>query len=182
MVLTRKQLEADSWKFATTIYAEPGIAETCLALQRDGDVDVLILLMTAYAAARHGSLFDDRDLLDIDELCAPWRAQIVRPLRALRIALKTGPAPAPGKSTEQLRSAIKRNELAAERLQNDLLAGYLLKKNPARAAGARREVCQAVERAIRFFATRDGKSAMAALETVADAITDAACRCAEAME
>ena len=122
---------AESWAFALKIYAQPGIAEACLRLQAEAGVDVMMLLTAAFAAARCGIVLSPSDIADMDDTCRPWREQIVRPLRALRVALKAGPQPAPGPVTEPLRAQIKASELAAERLQNDLLAAWLQQKAPA---------------------------------------------------
>jgi uncharacterized protein (TIGR02444 family) len=46
------ELEAESWAFALAIYARPGVAEACLNLQHEADVDVMLLLMAAFAARR----------------------------------------------------------------------------------------------------------------------------------
>jgi hypothetical protein len=46
--------------------------------------------------------------------------------------LKAGPPPAPGSATEPFRSSIKAAELAAERLQNQLLAERLPLRPPER--------------------------------------------------
>jgi uncharacterized protein (TIGR02444 family) len=129
-------LEAESWTFALQIYDEPNVADACLRLQTEAGVDVMLLLVAAFAAAELGLHLDAADVEAMDAACHPWREQIVRPLRALRVTLKTGPAPAPSAASEHLRAAIKASELAAERLQNTLLTQWLRQKD--RNAGARR--------------------------------------------
>ena len=42
----RPELEAECWAFALAIYARPGVAEACLALQNEAGVDVMLLLTT----------------------------------------------------------------------------------------------------------------------------------------
>jgi uncharacterized protein (TIGR02444 family) len=114
---------ADSWAFLLRIYAEPGVADACLRLQAAAHVDVTLLLVVAFASVERSIALAPADIGEIDALCRPWREQIVRPLRALRTTLKSGPAPAPH-ATDDLRKQIKASELAAERLQNDLLADW----------------------------------------------------------
>lgn len=126
------ELEADSWAFALEVYARPGVAEACLKLQNEAGVDVMLFLMVAYAAARHRILLTRLEIRKLDEVCRPWREQIVQPLRAIRSGLKLGPLPAPNSETEQLRSKVKDVELAAERLQNRLLAERLPFRAPER--------------------------------------------------
>jgi hypothetical protein len=77
-------------------------------------------------------LLTPAELRELDEACRPWREQIVHPLRAIRTRLKAGPSPAPGSATEPFRTTIKAAELAAERLQNQLLAERLPLRAPER--------------------------------------------------
>src|SRR6516164_1782208 len=119
------ELEADGWAFALDVYARPGIADACLSLQNEAGVDVMMLLVIAFAAARLRILLTPAEIHELDEACRPWREQIVWPLRAIRSGLKSGPLPAPSSDTEQFRSKVKAAELAAEQLQNKLLAEHL---------------------------------------------------------
>jgi uncharacterized protein (TIGR02444 family) len=132
MKQSRLDLEADSWAFALHIYARPGVADACLRLQNEASVDVMMLLMTVFAAVRHRVLLSPSEIGELDDICRPWREQIVQPLRAIRTQLKTGPLPAPNSTTEPFRSTLKAAELAAERLQNRLLADHLPLRPPER--------------------------------------------------
>jgi uncharacterized protein (TIGR02444 family) len=132
MTQSRSDTEAESWAFALQLYAQPGIADACLKLQEEAGVDVMMALMTLFAAARHRVLLTPAEIRELDEACRPWREQIVHPLRAIRTRLKSGPSPAPGSATEPFRSTIKGAELAAERLQNQLLAERLPLRAPDR--------------------------------------------------
>jgi uncharacterized protein (TIGR02444 family) len=129
---SRSDLEADGWAFAVHLYAQPGVADACLKLQDEAGVDVMMALMTIFAAVRHRVLLAPAEIRELDEVCRPWREQIVHPLRAIRTRLKSGPLPAPGSATEPFRSTIKAAELAAERLQNQLLAERLPLRAPDR--------------------------------------------------
>jgi uncharacterized protein (TIGR02444 family) len=130
MTQSRSDVEADGWAFALHLYAQPGVADACLKLQDEAGVDVMMALMIVFAAVRHRVLLAPSEIRELDEACRPWREQIVQPLRAVRIRLKTGPSPAPGNATEPFRSTIKAAELAAERLQNQLLAERLPLRAP----------------------------------------------------
>ena len=125
MASTSSELQAESWAFALAIYARPGVAEACLALQNDLDVDVMLLLMATFAAVKHRTVLTADEIAALDASCRPWREQIVRKLRAIRTELKTGPRPAPGSATEQFRSQVKNLELEAEKIENQLLAECL---------------------------------------------------------
>lgn len=56
---------------------------------------------------------------------APWRHAAVRPLRHLRIALRTPVPQVPDDLREAVRSRLKGVELAAERVQAALFAAWL---------------------------------------------------------
>jgi uncharacterized protein (TIGR02444 family) len=119
------ELEATCWAFALDIYARPGVAAACLTLQNEVGVDVMLLLVATFAAVKHRLLLTPDEILALDEACRLWREQIVWPLRTIRSGLKSGPKPAPSSATEQFRSQVKAIELAAERLENQLLVECL---------------------------------------------------------
>jgi len=127
MTISRADLEAESWAFALDVYARPGVADACLKVQGEASVDVMMFLVVAFAFVRLHILLTPAEIREMDEACRLWREQIVWPLRAIRSRLKSGPSPAPSSETEQFRSNIKTVELAAERLQNQLLTELLTK-------------------------------------------------------
>jgi uncharacterized protein (TIGR02444 family) len=162
-----------SWAFALGVYAEPGVAAACLRLQDEAGVDVMLLLAVAFAG-RCGIALSPSDLAAMDAACRPWREQIVRPLRALRIALKAGPEPAPNAATEILRNQIKASELHAERLANDLLASWLQQRTRMPRAAAADE-CRAALRDVVMLALPEPQrerigALMPAIDTIAAAI------------
>jgi uncharacterized protein (TIGR02444 family) len=126
----KPDLEAECWAFALAIYAKPGVAEACLVLQNEAGVDVMLLLTTTFAAVKHRLLLTPDEIRALDGACRPWREQIVRPLRAIRSGLKTGPQPAPSEATEPFRSQVKALELAAEKLENKRLVECLPLRPP----------------------------------------------------
>lgn len=137
-------IDSESWDFALKLYAKPGISASCLQLQAECGVDVMMLLTVTFAAVRRGVVLKPSDIKDMDAVCRPWREQIVLPLRALRTTLKAGPAPAPGEDTEKLRSSIKGAELAAERLQNRMLAHWLAQRPRTTRTAERAEIIAAL--------------------------------------
>jgi uncharacterized protein (TIGR02444 family) len=174
MKRSHRGLDAESWAFALEIYEQPRVAESCLALQAKAGTDVIILLFAAFAAVRHRVLFEPSDLKEIDGICSPWREQVVRPLRAFRVALKSGPSPAPNRATERLRSKIKASELSAERIENDLLADYLRLKAPQHRPATPEDV-RAVLRNVVMSALKDSGQIAAHLSDI-DVIAEAAGR------
>jgi uncharacterized protein (TIGR02444 family) len=170
---SRPDLEADSWAFALEIYARPGVADACLKLQNEAGVDVMMLLMVAYAAVRHRIFLTASEIRTLDETCRPWREQIVRPIRAIRSGLKSGPLPAPNGETEQFRSKVKAIELAAERLQNQLLAERLPLRPPERDAVDPDELRSVLRSVVMLFLETRGKPNAELLPSI-DEIVEAA--------
>ena len=174
MKQSRLDLEADSWAFALHIYARPAVADACLRLQNEAGVDVMMLLMTVFAAVRHRVLLTPFEIRELDEACRPWREQIVQPLRAIRGRLKTGPLPAPNGETEPFRSTIKAAELAAERLQNRLLADYLPLRPPERDTVVAEDLRSVLRSAVTLALEKRGSKPISDLLSSIDAIVDAA--------
>jgi uncharacterized protein (TIGR02444 family) len=174
MTPSRPDLEADGWAFALEIYARPGVAEACLKLQNEAGVDVMMFLMVAYAAVRHRILLSPAEIRELDEACRPWREQIVRPIRAIRSELKTGPLPAPNSETEQFRSKVKAVELAAERLQNQLLAECLPLGPPQRDAVDPADLRSVLRSVVTHFREMRGGNQIADLLPSIDEVVEAA--------
>ncbi len=174
MKLSRPELEAASWAFALDIYARPGVADACLQLQNRAGVDVMLFLMVAYAAVRHRILLTSSEIRELDEACRPWREQIVQPLRAIRAGLKAGPSPAPSSKTEQFRSKVKSVELAAERLQNQLLADRLPLRPAERDAVNAEDLRSVLFSVVTFFLEMRGDTPIAELATSIDGIVEEA--------
>jgi uncharacterized protein (TIGR02444 family) len=174
MTPSRPDLEADGWAFALEIYARPGVAAACLKLQNEAGVDVMMFLMVAYAAVRHRILLTASEIRTLDETCRPWREQIVRPIRAIRSGLKSGPLPAPSSETEQFRSKMKAIELAAERLQNQLLAECLPLRPPERDAVDPDELRSVLRSVVTYFLETHGRTQIAELLPSIDGIVAAA--------
>jgi uncharacterized protein (TIGR02444 family) len=167
-------LEAECWAFALAIYAKPGVAEVCLTLQNEAGVDVMLLLTTTFAAVKRRVLLTPDEIRALDEACRPWREQIVRPLRAIRSGLKTGPKPAPSEATEQFRSQVKALELAAEKLENKLLVECLPLRPPKEEAVNSAQLRTVLENVVSLFAERRDTAPKANLASSIDTIVEAA--------
>lgn len=103
----------DLWNFALACYAQPGVEKACLDLQSAG-ADVCLLLTCAWLECR-GITHADTRLQELQDISAEWRALLVAPLRALRMAWRQ-PAAADADLAE-LRARVKSLELDAEHLQ-----------------------------------------------------------------
>lgn len=104
------------WDFSLRFYAKPGIPAACLELQDRAGADVNVVLFLLFLA-RHGRRVTRSDAAAIDDTVAGWREQVVRPLRTARRHLKIAGQPIAAEPAANLRNEIKRNELAAERIQ-----------------------------------------------------------------
>jgi len=103
------------WQFSLTVYASPGVADECLALQDSHDLNVNVLLFCAWAGHDLGVALVSEDIAAIARVIADWDAKIVKPLRAARRAMKAWPQAA------SLREKLKAQELEAERLEQGML-------------------------------------------------------------
>ena len=102
---------ADLWSFALSTYARPGVETVCLRLQEQG-ADVCLLLCGAWLEQRGVALEPER-MRTLQQLARPWQAQVIEPLRQLRVQWR-----AKAQQDEQLatlRERVKALELDAER-------------------------------------------------------------------
>ena len=111
------------WDFSLALYARPGVAEACLALQERHGIDVNLLLFCCWSGDR-GHRLAPRELADLVAAVDAWHAEVVRPLRGVRRWLK-GRDLGLGEPVEALRAEIKARELDAERIEQRLLEGTL---------------------------------------------------------
>lgn len=111
-------------QFALAVYGAEGVPPACLALQDRLELDVNMLLFSAYVGAVRGQTLTTELVNTARALVDPWHTEVVRPLRAVRRRLKTGPAPAPDPGTDGLRRDISKAELDAEMIELEQLEGW----------------------------------------------------------
>jgi uncharacterized protein (TIGR02444 family) len=115
---------SDAWAFMLRFYALPGVAPASLRLQQTYGLDVPFFLALLHARATGRAL--DRDGVGrLDREVAKWRDEVIRPLRAIRTAMKSHPWMACDANVPELRAAIKSQELRAERVEVEMLARLL---------------------------------------------------------
>ena len=112
------------WSFALTIYQLDAVAPACLDLQEQCQIDVPLMLCAVFACLQ-GKNISDEDLTQLQNLASPWQSEIVQSLRQIRTQLKTGPQPAPSEVTEDLRNKVKAAELAAEKIQFEMMQAWI---------------------------------------------------------
>lgn len=108
------------WKFSLAVYAQPGVASECLALQSALGIDVNVLLFCAWLGAEKKLLLNDKDFETIDACVRRWHEMVVRPLRSVRQTMKPMPEMA-DEAVQGLRKDIAAIELRAEQIEQALL-------------------------------------------------------------
>jgi uncharacterized protein (TIGR02444 family) len=111
---------ASFWDFSLAFYALPDVAPAFLRLQDECGADVNVMLFLLYLA-RAGRALPASEVARIHALAAPWRAEIVGPLRQVRRRLKAAVGAFEPSASAGLRSQVQRLELAAEKLQQQTL-------------------------------------------------------------
>lgn len=111
------------WNFAVRTYRCEGVPEACLALQNERGADVNVLLFCCWIGATRGEL--EIETLDrVLEFSRAWAERVVQPLRSVRTWMKIEGCPdprVPVESCVDLRERIKKVELEAERLQENVM-------------------------------------------------------------
>ena len=81
-------MSSDLWSFSLGTYARPGVEDACLQLQSAG-VNVCLLLCGLWLGER-GVTCNKQRLQLLRDVAGPWDADVVQPLRALRMQWKAG--------------------------------------------------------------------------------------------
>jgi uncharacterized protein (TIGR02444 family) len=140
------------WRFSLALYGQVDVPAACLRLQDECGADVNVMLFTLFLA-RAGRLIGSGDIDRMEAVAGPWRDEVVRPLRAVRRVLKSPPDQFQNEVTQNLRAAVQRIELEAERLQQLALERTL----PAQAVGVTEVANQdCAARNLRLYAQRLG--------------------------
>lgn len=101
------------WAYSLRLYRKPGVAAACIGLQDRLGIDVNVVLFCLWMAAC-GQTVAPATMRLAAGLSRVWSANVVGPLRGARRFLKPLELP-------ELRGAVARVELAAERVEQDLL-------------------------------------------------------------
>ena len=109
------------WRFSLDLYKRDGVAPACLALQDGAGVDVNVMLFLLFAARAQRAL-DSPDVARIAAAVEGWRDAVVAPLRGARRFLREPPSMTDRSAALALRETLKRAELEAERLEQQMLA------------------------------------------------------------
>lgn len=128
--------EGPHWTWALALYARPGVSAACLHLQDHRGLDVNLLLVMLHAVVADGRYPPPGGLAAADAAVALLRTEVVQPLRAVRRHMKLSDY---GPMNQTVRNRVKSCELAAEQMEQAVLAGLMAvwpRHDPAPAAGA----------------------------------------------
>ncbi|HLJ19788.1 MAG TPA: TIGR02444 family protein [Stellaceae bacterium] len=107
------------WSFTLAVYQKEGVSPACIALQDRLGLDVNFLLLCLYAGSRGRALGAD-DVARLEERVAPWRKNVLHPLRAVRRWLKEQQLLEKAPS-DQLRRGVLGYEIESEGVQQRLM-------------------------------------------------------------
>jgi uncharacterized protein (TIGR02444 family) len=160
-------------RFTLALYGSEGVADACLHLQNRHDLDVNLVLFAAFVGAEQRQRLTASGLEAARARVDAWHREVVRPLRAVRQRLKSGPAPAPNDVTARLRSQVQQVEINAELIELDQLGALIPVLEPIPASGSATEcAAAAIETVIKTYThtaldVRDRR----AIDTIAGAAT-----------
>lgn len=110
------------WDFSLSFYNDAEVQQACLRFQDTHGGDVNVMLYLLYRAGQ-GAAFGTGGVAALDAAIAPWREEMVRPIRDLRRALKGKLYLPDAGAQESFRNQLKKVELNAEKLQQTVLEG-----------------------------------------------------------
>ncbi|MDH3663142.1 MAG: TIGR02444 family protein [Alphaproteobacteria bacterium] len=132
------------WTFSVDLYDRPGVEAACLALQDRRGLNVNLLLFALWLADC-GVALDQPTLARANAAVASWQAEIIDPLRGVRLQLRDRIADADSdgiagqwpRQTKALRQAILAIELDGEHLAQLALGRLGDQLKPSRQASAK---------------------------------------------
>ncbi len=107
------------WTFTLAVYQREGVSPACIALQDRLGLDVNFLLLCLFAGSRGHELSAD-DFARVEERVAPWRSNVIHPLRAVRRWLREQQLLEKAPS-DQLRRGVLGYEIESEGVQQRLM-------------------------------------------------------------
>ncbi len=129
------RLDGPLWRYALRLYAMPGVAPACLALQERLGLDVPLLIAVLHAR-RQGFAVDAAGIARLDAAVADWRRDTIAPLRTIRQRMKSHPWMAHAPIVPACRDSVKALELQAEQIALAVLEQEIATLPPAPGAGA----------------------------------------------
>ncbi len=162
------------WERMVQLYALPGVANQCLALQRHSGVSVTALLTLLVLAAQGHGAVRPPVAARMAAISEAYQAAILRPLRKIRDELEGYRNGTHARQVEALRDGLLDRELDAERLEQlqvlDLLAPP---ESRLQSADPLADACASVARyMLALGATPESECRQALCHLVAAAVED----------
>lgn len=110
------------WDFSLEVYHREGVGAACLHLQESHGIDVNVMLFCLWLGASGRGVMSPAELGALQGAVDDWHRVVVRGLRAVRTALKTGFPDVPEKMRESVRGEVQAAEIDSEHLEQLLLA------------------------------------------------------------
>lgn len=107
------------WQYSLKVYAQPGVADTCLQLQDQYGCNVNLLLLAAWVASQ-GFQLSPSDFVELQERIRGFDQQTIQPLRNLRRQVSQQSA-LPQEWQTDLKQRLLSAELLAEQVEQALL-------------------------------------------------------------
>ncbi len=123
--------KSDFWELSLDTYSRPGVAEACLSLQDRYSLDVNLVLFCCWYGSTRGLLNEDL-FENVIAFSESWATHVIRPLRNVRTWMKHPDSVEVRQHSTahlNLRNAIKKSELSAERIQQETLEEIVLIKS-----------------------------------------------------
>ena len=159
------------WDYSLELYGKPGVEAACLTLQDEFDLDVNLILFCLWAGSEGPGELTAEELAECIARGGQWQREVVYRLRHIRRTLKTNELGATPDLVEIFRPRAQRLELAAEHVQQLLLAGIVPAQRGTTSSGA------AIDNLIRYFAeaglATDGDAKPSVLVILNSAFPDA---------
>lgn len=114
---------ANFWDWSLETYSRPGVAEVLLDLQDRFYLSVNMLLWCVWGS-RFFEPAPDIVIRKAADISLQWSRSVTEPLREVRRKLKAAPPEVPADQANALYLKLKDDELAAERMEQDMLDAF----------------------------------------------------------
>lgn len=119
------------WDHSLLVYGGEGVSAACIALQDRHGLDVNLILYCLWIGQDGGGVLQAADFDRLIAASGDWNADVIRRLRAARLAIKAGFDALPTELGDSLRKRILDIEIDGERAEQLLLAPLLDRKRDA---------------------------------------------------
>jgi len=156
------------WQFSINVYAQDGVADACIALQEEYQIDVNILLFCCWSASIGNGALTSAELTVARNAVTSWNREVVQGLRAIRNHLKAGYDGFDAADSEALRQRVLGIEINAEHKEQIRLAAAAPRsENLERPASNNlRDCVDTISRYFELVRTKNTESGQAALASL----------------